>query len=121
MLWSDWLAIYKESCGTDCVLRLSRTPALQNICIAWRNCLVEFPLLEPVPSDAKIDKILAWKYVSYDVHELADKSGHPPAHCIIYMQQSISMDMIYPDGTLNRAAEKLMSAIIAKSIKEAAK
>lgn len=121
MLYSEWLSIYKKSSSNDCVFRLSKSPALQNICIAWRSCSVDFPLDRVVTDFSKTAKAAAWEFVKYDALELSEKSGLSIGFCGVYVRQAIALDMIYPDGTLNHAAEKLLSAIIAKSIKEAAK
>jgi hypothetical protein len=118
--WSDWLKAQKAKATADCVLRLSRNITLQDLIVGWRNTPVTFPLQEPLPNLAPEElKKVAWELCQYDITELAARSGLNPLEIPPYLRQAAAIDAIFPDGTLNEMAEKLISAIIAKSIRGA--
>ena len=91
---------------------------MQQMCIGWRNSSVHFPLASGAPAGEDL-KSAAWCLSEYSVSEVAAKSGLQA--CLIrgLMKQAIAIDMIYPDGTLNDSAGKLLSGIMAREIKGA--
>ena len=121
MQWSEWLKQHKRAANNDCLLFLSRKHNYQSLCLGWRNTRITFPADETMPDvpDAFAE---AWKICHYNLMELSDKSGILKTQGIAAMVENAAyLGMIYPDGTLNESASKLLSAIIAKEVKNAAK
>lgn len=121
MLWSDWLKQHKRRANNDCLLTLSRNHNFQNLCIGWRNTTVTLPLEQTIPDEGDVYK-QAWALAQYDLAELSEKSSiHITEGLRGLVQKAAALGIIYPDGTINEAAGKLLSAIIAKEVKNAAK
>lgn len=124
MLWGDWLKQQKRKANNDCLLTLSRNHNYQNLCLGWRNTHVTFSADQPTPDtgDPTETHAAAWQHAQYDLAELAQKSGiHLTEGLRGLIHKAAGLGMIYPDGTINEAAGKLLSAIIAKEVKQAAK
>lgn len=120
MLWSEWLEQHKRSSGSDCVLKLSRMTILQDFAVGWRNSTIIYPADQEVPNADDLKSAL-WEICQFDWMEISHKSALTISECKLLYRNAVAMDLIYPDGTLNEAANKLLSGIIAKNIKGAVK
>lgn len=120
MTWGEWLDKYKASVSHDCVLVLSRFALMQQLCVGWRNAEVKFPYDDLIPEDCEDYKSEAWELSDYNPVDVADKGGFSVGSIKLLMRQAVAIDMVFPDGSLNDAATKVLSAIIAKQIRAVA-
>ena len=116
MQWAEWLRQHKRAANNDCLLILARNHNYQNLCLGWRNTKVVPPHGE-IPAEEEPEK-LAWKLCQYDSQELSAKSGIRAIEGLSgLVTKAAALGLIYPDGTINEAASKVLAAIITKELK----
>ncbi len=114
MRLKEYLEQQKAGSTNDGILVLLRSRYLQDFCLAWRNADVEF---KGDKSYKKPSLERCWQQCQYDLESISQVAGVPYSRSAQIFEQAKGLSLIYPDGSLNQNALRVLNQMAQQEIR----
>jgi len=120
MTFKEALERFKQDENAETVMPITEDPSLRNGILAWQSMPIEYDSELECPSDIEDDEKKLWEWlwdsVKFDYNRFAVVTG-----CKAYDIQDMllrlrSLQLIYPDGTINSLAKTYLKGIVAAQL-----